>query len=185
MAATGSDFSSVDDSSVENLQALYEKRDVVEGFLHKTTSLVLELRKTRDLSLLQFVLLGDGAGLYRVFFWETLGNWVADEGVADEDDWKHVLGRGLGTKFQVVWSKVKYITDIPRVLHQGAALFLVMTSRGLNPEWDGTTDGVFSITVVHKEGAKLGLAMALHPRLGATSRLSRVRPLTLILAGGV
>ena len=85
-----------------------------------------------------------------------------------------MLSEGLAAKFNIDWSDPKDAPDDPRVLRRREAIFHIMESEGLNPDWNGTPEGHFTITVVDKDATKLALAMALHPRLGATSRISLV-----------
>jgi len=91
-------------------------------------------------------------------------------------DWNRLLSEGLGTKFNVDWRRTKYSRGGLRVLRLGEPIYEVMRARGLNPEWDGTEQGDFTITVVDDAGAKLAVAMALHSRLGADSPLFLVAP---------
>ena len=95
---------------------------------------------------------------------------------ATDDDWNRLLSEGLGTTFNVLWHTTNYSRGRVQVLRLGEQIFEVMRTRGLNPEWDGTSAGDFTITVVDKAGAKLALAMALHSRLGADSPFSLVAP---------
>ncbi|KAJ1495875.1 hypothetical protein T484DRAFT_1875018 [Baffinella frigidus] len=103
---------------------------------------------------------------------------VCDSNLLDAtaDDWQNILCEGLGTKFHVDWYRTKYSRGDLRVLRLGEPIFDVMMSHCLNPDWDGTRAGDFTITVVDEAGAKLALAMALHPRLGSESPLSLTEP---------
>ncbi|KAJ1495876.1 hypothetical protein T484DRAFT_1760786 [Baffinella frigidus] len=94
------------------------------------------------------------------------GGSASSVSFATPDDWMSVLSNGLGTTFTIDWDHTRYSTYDLRVLRLGERIFDVMRSRGLNPEWDGTRAGDFTITAVDEAGAKLALAMALHPRLG-------------------
>ena len=94
---------------------------------------------------------------------------------ATVDVWKRLVSEELGTKFSVAWHHPRYSPEDLRVLRLGEPVFDAMRSRNLNPEWDGTMAGDFTITFVDEEGAKLALAMALHPRLGFDSPLSLVK----------
>ena len=92
-------------------------------------------------------------------------------------DWNRLLSEGLGTTFNVDWCRNQYIPgQDQRVLRPGEPIFEVMRARILNPEWDGTRAGYFTITVVDVAGAKLAVAMSLHSRLGANSPLFLVAP---------
>ena len=105
-------------------------------------------------------------------------------GAATVDDWNRILSEGLGTTFSVNWmheNREKYDEDHMRVHRLGEPIFDLMASRGLNPEWDGTPEGDFTVTVVDEGAAKLALAMALHPRLGFDSALSLVSSPALIM----
>ena len=84
---------------------------------------------------------------------------------------KRLLPEGLGTEFSVAWDHPGYSREDLRVLRRGEPIFDVMRSHNLNPEWDGTMAGEFTITSVDEEGAKL----ALHPRLDFDSPLSLVK----------
>ncbi|KAJ1482116.1 hypothetical protein T484DRAFT_1805069 [Baffinella frigidus] len=97
------------------------------------------------------------------------------EKAATDDDWNRVLSEGLATKFKVEWSLPKYPKEDLRVLRHGEPLFYNLRGAGLSPDWDGTPEGDFTITAVDKLGARLVLAMALHPRLGANSRMSLMK----------
>jgi hypothetical protein len=111
-----------------------------------------------------------------------MGGIEAFEGVvvrATDDDWNRVLSEGLATTFTVEWSIPKYPKDDLRVLHHGESLFYNLRGAGLFPDWNGKSEGEFTITAVDKTGVRLALAMALHPRLGANSRVSLVSSLTL------
>jgi len=96
---------------------------------------------------------------------------------ATDDDWNRVLSEGLDVKFNIDWSYRKHTLFHARVLRQGETIFYIMKSEGLNPEWDGTMEGDCTITVVDTDATNLALAMALHPRLGASSRISLVSSL--------
>ena len=102
-------------------------------------------------------------------------------GSASDDDWARALSEGLGVTFEVDWGDHKYGADDPRLLRRGEILFGVMRAAGLNPEWDGTVDGDITITAFDTNGARLALAMALHPG-SSTSWLSQVSSLALFLA---
>jgi len=104
-------------------------------------------------------------------------------GSASDDDWTRALSEGLGATFEVHWEDAKYPDDDPRLLRRGETLFDVLRAAGLNPEWDGTVKGKFTITAFDTNGARLALAMALHPSMAShpTSRLSHVRSLALCL----
>jgi len=90
------------------------------------------------------------------------------------EDWDRVLSEGLGTKFIVSWYHNRYSSSVSQMLRFGNLIFEVMRSNGLNPRCDCEAWGSFTITAVDEAGAKLALAMALHPRLGADSPLSLV-----------
>ena len=152
------------------LQALQEKRESVQRMvdealaditLHEMTSQVV-CTISRDL-----------VGYMGHCGWNSIR--------ATDNDWNRVLSEGLGTKFTFDWDHTKYFREDLRVLRLGEPIFEVMRARGLNPEWDGTAKGHFTITAVDTVGAKLALAMALHPRLGADSPLSLVSPMVQIL----
>ena len=96
---------------------------------------------------------------------------VLFEGTENTDDWNRVLSQGFGTKLIVNWDHSNL-----RLLRLGEPIFDVMKSKNHHPEWDGTEEGDFTITVVDEAGAKLAFAMALHPRLGVKSPLSLVAP---------
>jgi len=104
---------------------------------------------------------------------------------AADDDWDRVISEGLGTKFNVGWYRNKYSMGDLRVLRLGEPIYEVMRARDLNPEWDGTRAGDFTITAVDNVGAKLAVAMALHPRLGSDSPLSLVSSLVFSLLTAV
>ena len=111
-----------------------------------------------------------------------MGGIEAFEGVvvrATDDDWNRALSEGLATTFNVEWSIPKYPKDDLRVLHHGESLFYNLRGVGLFPDWNGKTEGYFTITAVDKLGVRLALAMTLHPRLGANSRVSLVSSLHL------
>ena len=93
---------------------------------------------------------------------------------ATDDNWDSALSEGLGKKFTLDWVHPKYTGEDFRVHRLGEPIFEAMMRHGLNPEWDGTLEGEFSITAVDMVGAKLALAMSLHPRLGCDSPLSLV-----------
>jgi hypothetical protein len=98
---------------------------------------------------------------------------------ATDDDWNRVMSEGLATTFTVEWSIPKHLEDNLRVLHHGEPLFYNLRGAGLFPDWNGKSEGKFTITAVDKLGVRLAMAMALHPRLGANSRVSLVSSLTL------
>ena len=111
-----------------------------------------------------------------------MGGIEAFKGVAvlaTDDDWNRVLSEGLATTFTVEWSIPKHLEDNLRVLHHGEPLFYNLRGAGLFPDWNGRSEQDFTITAVDTIGVRLALAMALHPRLGADSRVSLVRSLTL------
>ncbi|KAJ1496367.1 hypothetical protein T484DRAFT_1740368 [Baffinella frigidus] len=93
------------------------------------------------------------------------------------DSWNSAL-EGISAKFTVDWTREnKYSRQDLRVLRLGESIFSILKSRGLNPEWNGERVGDMTITAVDEAGVNLALAMALHPRLGAESRLSLVSSL--------
>jgi len=96
---------------------------------------------------------------------------------ASDDDWNRALSEGLAVKFSIDWSYRRYAPHDSRVLRQGETIFDIMKSEGLSPDWNGTPEGDFTITVVDTDATKLALAMALHPRLGSNSRISLVSSL--------
>ena len=109
-----------------------------------------------------------------------LGRNASNLSSATAEDWNRVLSEGLGTTFNVGWCRdnLRSMIDL-RVLRLGEPIFEVMRARSLNPDWDGTMAGDFTITAVDEAGAKLALAMALHSRLGSDSPLSLVSSLWL------
>ncbi|KAJ1478816.1 hypothetical protein T484DRAFT_1816483 [Baffinella frigidus] len=109
--------------------------------------------------------------------------WKYEGVVATDTDWRDLLSDGLAVSFKVEWSDPRYDDGDLRVLRRGEAIFAAMKSQALNPDWDGTPAGDFTITAVDKAGAKLALAMALHPRLGAKSRMSLVSSPALVESG--
>jgi len=151
--------------------ALEEKRQVVERFLGGAMEFVSHELATHDLSEFDCTCSRDG-----IMFMDLEGFPTATD-----DDWNRALSEGLGTKFTVEWSDPKYSAVGVRMLRRGEAIFEAMKCEGLDPEWNGTSEGGFTITAVDRVGARLALAMALHPRLGANSQLSLVSSLALIL----
>ena len=114
-----------------------------------------------------------------------LGDISSNRSPATAEDWNRALAEGFGTKLYVEWYRDTYSWGDLRLLRLGEPIFEVMRSRGLNPEWDGTRAGDFTITAVDEAGAKLAMAMALHSRLGSDSLLSLVIALCLFLRLGV
>ena len=163
------------------LQGVGGKRDDVQHSLWKASECVLEKLYNEDPPEQRCAFSRDGVVFldvrYRAKDWKE-----CDEG------WDRAVSEGLGTKFEVTWWDHRYPGNIlydVRTLRRGETIFHCMQSEGLSPDWNGTPKGTFAITVVDKEGAQLALAMALHPRLGACSRLSLVSSLVPIMASGL
>ena len=98
----------------------------------------------------------------------------------NSDDWNHALSEGLGVKFKVDWLPDHFSKRVAlRQLRKGEPIFDIMKSQNLNPEWNGTMGGGFTITAVDMVGVKLALCMAMHSRLGSDSPLSLVSSLAL------
>jgi len=160
------------------LQSLQEKKGMVHRMVSEALGElsvlvafdILELQEEIEVEVV-FTISRDGV----VYF----GGSASSVSFATPDDWMGVIFEGLGTTFNVGWDHTKYPTDDLRALRLGEPIFNVMRSRGLNPDWDGTRLGAFTITAVDETGAKLALAMALHPRLGSESPLSLVSSLAL------
>jgi len=147
------------------LQALREKKmtvqRVVDAALNDLVMEEVEIKLSRD------------GIVYR------RGN-ALNRSSATAEAWHRALSEGLGTTFNIEWYRdsMHSIVDL-RVLRLGEPIFEVMRARSLNPDWDGTMAGDFTITAVDEAGAKLALAMALHFRLGSDSPLSLVSSLWL------
>ncbi|KAJ1465536.1 hypothetical protein T484DRAFT_1757337 [Baffinella frigidus] len=150
------------------LKDLQEKRDGVETVINRC---MYEPEISKVGEVVEYAFTRDGITF--------MGGIESLEGIepATDNDWDRVLSEGLGTKFQVQWSLPNYLKEDLRVLRHGETIFYDLRGAGLSPDWDGTTEGDFTITVVDKLGARLALAMALHPRLGANSRMSLVSSL--------
>jgi hypothetical protein len=102
----------------------------------------------------------------------------SDSAWAHPQDWDSIL-ETIGAKFTVDWSREnnRYSRQDLRMLRLGDQIFKSLHSRGFNPEWNGERVGDMTITAVDEAGVNLAMAMALHPRLGADSRLSLVSSL--------
>ena len=167
---------SVEQPNNANLQGLQEKREFVEGVIDKVMDNFLDSMDNHDLSRFgcAFLVLPDG-----VCIWGYHGS------NATPDVWNRLLSEGLGVHFKIVWVDQKYSDMDIRFVQRGENLFNAMRTAGLNPDWDPNLDndddrGEFTVTVVDEVGAKLAVAMALHPRLGSNSRISLVCSLALI-----
>lgn len=152
------------------LRALQEKREVVQ----RVVSEALDDLKTHEMT-------SQVVCTISRFLVGYMGDSPWNSIRATDNDWNCALSEGLGTKFTFDWDHTKYFREDMRVLRLGEPIFEVMRLRGLSPEWDGTPEGNFTITAVDTVGAKLALAMALHPRLGSDSPLSLVNSLSQIL----
>ena len=100
---------------------------------------------------------------------------------ATDDDWTRLLSEGLGATFSLEWTHANLSWEDLLMLRLGEPIFDHMREWGLNPKWDGTEGGDFTITAVDGAGVKLAVAMALHPRVGTDSPLSLVSSLHTIL----
>ena len=152
------------------LQGLHEKKSMVQSMVDKAL---------HDLKIEEVACTFSREGVV------CLGEIASNRSSATAEDWNRALAEGLGTKLYVEWYRDTYCWGDLRLLRLGEPIFEVMRSRGLNPEWDGTRAGGFTITAVDEEGAKLAMAMALHSRLGSDSLLSLVISLCLFLRLGV
>ena len=155
------------------LQALQEKKMTVQRAVDAALN-DLEIEEV-DITLSRdgIAYLGDVS--LQVVYME--GN-VSNRSSATGEDWNRVLSQGLGTSFHVSWCRDNTHSTVDlRVLRLGEPIFEAMSARALNPDWDGTRAGDFTITAVDEAGAKLALAMALHSRLGSDSPLSLVSSL--------
>jgi len=166
-----------------NLQGLGGKRDDVKHYLCKASECVLEKLYDEDLFEQRCAFSRDGVVFLDVHY-RAKPLAVLEDWEECDESWNRVVSEGLGTKFEVTWWGHRQICDL-RILRRGETIFQCMQSEGLSPAWNGTPTGKFTITVVDKEGAQMALAMALHPRLGASSRLSLVSSLVPIMAGGL
>ena len=175
-------------SSDANLQALQRKREVLEGVLGKAFYRVDKELPHKQYRGFRCWCSRDGIefmGIRADVYW----GYCSSKGTVQF--WNRVLSEGLGAQFEIGWYNgwydsesnhwVEFSTEDVRLLRRGESIFSTMKSEGLNPDWNGSMSGKFTITVVDKKGAKLALAMALHPRLGASSRLSVVSSLSLTL----
>jgi len=164
------------------LQALQEKKQTVRSIGQKVIS---HLEIERQIFGVEITLSRDKIVYVGSLFFTNV--------CASDNDWNRVLSEGLGTAFTVDWWHPAYVWADLRELEQGIgisnsdpivlgeAIFSVMRTRGLFPAWNGTREGEMTVTVVDEAGAKLALAMALHPRLGSGSSLSHVSSLALVL----
>ena len=102
----------------------------------------------------------------------------SDSAVSHPRDWDSILEE-IYVRFAVDWSRgnSKYSRHDLRLLRLGEDIFKILRSRGFNPEWDGERVGEMIVTAVDEAGVKIAMAMALHYRLGAESRLSLVSSL--------
>jgi len=152
---------------IAELQALQEKREAVQCKLAKSCD---DLQLQSMGGIVWCNVCREGVIYQRLY-------GVFDDGLeATADEWDRALSAGLGAKFIVSWYHNMYSASVVRMLRLGESIFEVMRSNGLNPKWDSAAWGSFTITAVDEPGAKLALAMAMHPRLGADSPLYLVAP---------
>ena len=157
MAAAGSNAT---------LQGLQGKKQVVHRLVSEALGDLLIQEETRGVEIT--------LSRYSIIYMGVCDSNLLE---AAADDWNRVLSEGIGTKFNVGWYRNKYSMGDLRVLRLGEPIFEVMRARGLNPQWDGTRAGEFTVTAVDDIGAKLAVAMALQPRLGCDSPLFLVSAL--------